>query len=196
MVRLKRLRDGEIRSNDAQNSCNDLAPNSQSRSSNTWTESNSTQAASHMESSQNQSQMQEPIEVESTDILEIIGNFYLAILLNYMLVRYYRVFIVGICFVYVDAEGRTKRKRGIQHAKDVWNLLAGERIIIKCNRFGQPLKKSGSILSGWLGLVARMGNWCPIGYKNWKVVPSRYKIDLLNLTRVIIFIFLIFIYNF
>ncbi|XP_020092167.1 uncharacterized protein LOC109712811 [Ananas comosus] len=154
MVRLKRSRDDKIRSNEVQNSCNDSAPISQSRSSNTMSESNSTQAASHLESSQNQPHIQETIEVESTDILEII-----------------------------DTEGRIKRKRGIQHAKDVWNLPMGERIVIKCNRFGQPLKKGGGILSGWLGLVARMGNWCPIGYKRWKIVPSRYKIDVLNLTR-------------
>lgn len=104
-------------------------------------------------------------------------------------------FNVVICFMFVDTEGRIKRKRGIQHAKDVWNLPMGERIVIKCNRFGQPLKKGGGILSGWLGLVARMGNWCPIGYKRWKIVPSRYKIDVLNLTRVIVFIVLTFIYK-
>lgn len=88
------------------------------------------------------------------------------------------------CFLFIDGEGRIRGKRGPTRAKEVWNLQAGERIIVKCNSKQQPIKKGGGILGGWLGTVARKGNLCPLNYKSWKAVPSTLKAGLIKLTRV------------
>ena len=47
------------------------------------------------------------------------------------------------------------KKRGGTRAKDVWTLPIGQKINVQYNNLGQPIKKSGSILGGWLGTVAR-----------------------------------------
>lgn len=77
-----------------------------------------------------------------------------------------------------------RTKRGVTRAKDVWSLPGGEKIVVSCNKFGQPVKKSGGILGGWLGTVARKANLCPIHYPTWKKMPNSFKINIINLTRV------------
>nr|CAD1841008.1 unnamed protein product [Ananas comosus var. bracteatus] len=83
----------------------------------------------------------------------------------------------------VDEQGNVRTKRGVTRAKDVWSLPGGEKIVVSCNKFGQPVKKSGGILGGWLGTVARKANLCPIHYPTWKKMPNSFKINIINLTR-------------
>nr|CAD1823252.1 unnamed protein product [Ananas comosus var. bracteatus] len=153
MAKLKRLRK-IAEDNNSQTSEDDAAH---------FSRFNSLQAAakptsSHMESSQSefsqtQPQVQESAETEYIDAVEII-----------------------------DSQGK-KRKKSIMHAKNVWSLPDGERVVIVCNLLGQPVKKSGGILGGWLGIIARRPNLCPIHYPSWKVMPLMFKTKLLLLTR-------------
>lgn len=84
-----------------------------------------------------------------------------------------------------DEQGNLKKRRGITRAKDVWTLPSGQRIKVEWNKFGQPIKKGGGILGGWLGTVARRGNMCPIHYISWKVMPLvPFKVDIIKMTRV------------
>ncbi|XP_020087977.1 uncharacterized protein LOC109709982 [Ananas comosus] len=48
---------------------------------------------------------------------------------------------------------------------------------------GPTGEKSGGILGGWLGIIARRPNLCPIHYPSWKVLPLMFKTKLLLLTR-------------
>lgn len=85
---------------------------------------------------------------------------------------------------YLDEQGNVKKKRKMR-AKDVWTLPASEKIKVECNQFGQPIKKAGGILGGWLGTVARRGNMCPIHYISWKIMPiDPFKLKIINVTRV------------
>nr|CAD1834708.1 unnamed protein product [Ananas comosus var. bracteatus] len=107
------------------------------------------------EPSEENSQVQESTNIEDDDTLEII-----------------------------DEQGNLKKKRGLTRAKDVWNLPSGQRIKVDWNKFGQPIKKGGGILGGWLGTVARRGNMCPIHYISWKVMPTvPFKLDIVKMTR-------------
>lgn len=96
----------------------------------------------------------------------------------------------------LDEQGSLRKKRGVTRAKDVWNLQSGQRIKVDCNKFGQPIKKGGGILGGWLGTVARRGNMCPIHYISWKIMPTvPFKLDIIKMTRVSIFELFDFIFD-
>nr|CAD1820336.1 unnamed protein product [Ananas comosus var. bracteatus] len=117
--------------------------------------SSENQPTSEREHSEDNPQEQEPTNVEDNDTLEII-----------------------------DEQYNLKKKRGVTRAKDVWTLPSGQRIKVEWNKFGQPIKKGGRILGGWLGTVARRGNMCPIHYISWKVMPLvPFKVDIIKMTR-------------
>lgn len=43
----------------------------------------------------------------------------------------------------------------------VWNLAEGKRIVVKCNKLGQPIGAESGVLGKFLGTVARNGGYCP-----------------------------------
>ena len=86
--------------------------------------------------------------------------------------------------IVIDNQGNIRRKRGPTRAKNLWNFPISERIIIKYNKFGQPIKKGGGILGGRLGTTAIKGNICPLNYKSWKAMPDAFKTNILKVTMV------------
>ncbi|KAK6162032.1 hypothetical protein DH2020_001873 [Rehmannia glutinosa] len=82
-----------------------------------------------------------------------------------------------------DPEGNMRKKRGGTRAKDVWTLPKGSKVVVQCNGWGKPIKKSGGILGGWLGTVARKKEFCSVEYSNWRKMPSEDKDILWKLTK-------------
>ncbi|XP_038974782.1 uncharacterized protein LOC103717942 [Phoenix dactylifera] len=80
--------------------------------------------------------------------------------------------------------GRVRRTRGPTRARDVWILREDEKIIVHCNELGQPIKKAASILSTFLGSVARKGQLFPLNYTKWNEMLSSYKVELLRVIEV------------
>nr|CAD1840598.1 unnamed protein product [Ananas comosus var. bracteatus] len=154
MARSKRLRQCEItREDEVQLNSNEPSPVSQTQ----HILEHYADASSNSDSdsaSENEPQVQEQGDHEYNDTLEI-----------------------------EDDQGHTTNKRGMTRAKDVWNLPNGQRIVIKCNKFGQPVKKEGGILGGWLGTLSRKENFCSLSYNSWKKVPNTVKTELIQLTR-------------
>lgn len=70
-------------------------------------------------------------------------------------------------------------------AKDVWTLPKGDKVVIECNTFGQPIKKGGGILGGWLGTVAKKPELCSVEFTDWRLMPREQKEHLLKLTKVV-----------
>ena len=81
------------------------------------------------------------------------------------------------------------KKRGSTRAKDVWTLPIGQKIVIQCNNMGQPIKKGGGIMGGWLGTVARKKEFCSIEYSSYKEMPKKKKDIVWELTTVIYIIY-------
>ncbi|CAD6204846.1 unnamed protein product [Miscanthus lutarioriparius] len=52
----------------------------------------------------------------------------------------------------------------------VWDLLGGDRIVVRCNMLGQPIGKEGGLLGQFLGTIARNGCYCPVSAKDWREV--------------------------
>ena len=77
-----------------------------------------------------------------------------------------------------------RTRQGPTQAKDVWKLPPGEKIIIRCNELGQPINRAGSLLSSFLGSVARKGQLCPLNYTKWNDMLPSYKVELLRLIQV------------
>ncbi|XP_020107842.1 uncharacterized protein LOC109723769 isoform X3 [Ananas comosus] len=154
MARSKRLRECEITTlNEVQLNSNEPSLVSQTQ----HTSEHDADASSNSDSdsaSENEPQVQEQADHEYNDTLDI-----------------------------EDDQGHTRKKRGMTRAKDVWNLPNGHKIIIKCNKFGQPVKKGGGILGGWLGTLSRKGSFCSLSYNSWKKVPNTVKTELIQLTR-------------
>ncbi|XP_038973457.1 uncharacterized protein LOC120105239 isoform X2 [Phoenix dactylifera] len=75
----------------------------------------------------------------------------------------------------LDGLGRVRRTRGPTRARDVWSLPEDEKIVVHCNELGQPIKNAASILSTFLGSVARKGQLCPLNYTKWNEMLPSYK---------------------
>lgn len=50
----------------------------------------------------------------------------------------------------------------------VWNMPAGQRIVVKCNEDSQPIGEEGAILGKFLGTIARNGGFCPLNINDWR----------------------------
>ncbi len=77
-----------------------------------------------------------------------------------------------------------RRTRGPTRAQDVWSLREDEKIAVQCNELGQPIKRAASILSTFLGSVARKGQLCPLNYTKWNEMLPSYKVELLKVIEV------------
>ncbi|CAD6225743.1 unnamed protein product [Miscanthus lutarioriparius] len=72
-----------------------------------------------------------------------------------------------------DGDKEPKKRKGtvLTH---VWDLLDGDRIVVRCNKLGQPIGKEGGLLGQFLGTIARNGGYCPVGAKDWRKVKKDY----------------------
>ncbi|XP_066384990.1 uncharacterized protein [Miscanthus floridulus] len=72
-----------------------------------------------------------------------------------------------------DGDKEPKKRKGtvLTH---VWDLLDGDRIVVRCNKLGQPIGKEGGLLGQFLGTIARNGGYCPVGAKDRRKVKKDY----------------------
>ena len=54
------------------------------------------------------------------------------------------------------------------------------KYFVEFNDLCQPLRKGGQILGRFIGSLAKMEAYCPVGYKNWKKVDAALKSKLLQ----------------
>ncbi|KAL2904986.1 Filamentous hemagglutinin [Bienertia sinuspersici] len=59
----------------------------------------------------------------------------------------------------------------------------GRRYFVEFNELHQPLRKGGHILVKFLGYIAKMGNYCPLGALTWRNVEKKLKFDILKKMR-------------
>ncbi|KAL2901074.1 Thiopurine S-methyltransferase [Bienertia sinuspersici] len=59
----------------------------------------------------------------------------------------------------------------------------GRTYFVEFNELHQPLRKGGHILVKFLGYIAKMGNYCPLGALTWRNVEKKLKFDILKKMR-------------
>ncbi|KAL2903507.1 hypothetical protein RDABS01_002217, partial [Bienertia sinuspersici] len=59
----------------------------------------------------------------------------------------------------------------------------GRRYFVEFNELHQPLRKGGHILVKFLGYIAKMGNYCPLGALTWHKVEKKLKCDIIKKMR-------------
>ena len=64
------------------------------------------------------------------------------------------------------------RTRGPTTLQYLWDLPAGKRIVVQCNKHGQPIGREGGVLGQFLGTVARNGGYCPLDKMDWRLVKK------------------------
>ncbi|XP_058068729.1 uncharacterized protein LOC131218062 [Magnolia sinica] len=74
-----------------------------------------------------------------------------------------------------------RRSRGPTRCHQVWNMREGQHIFITTNNLGQPVNENVSKLTNFLGTIARNGDYAPLTYSNWRVVPNEKKDDMYEL---------------
>ncbi|KAH1121920.1 hypothetical protein J1N35_005080 [Gossypium stocksii] len=72
---------------------------------------------------------------------------------------------------------RTRRGRGRTLLTDLYDLAPTERVKVRRNSHGQPV---GSVLVGYLGILARNANMLPINYESWHHMPDSNKNQALD----------------
>ncbi|KAL8512927.1 hypothetical protein ACS0TY_019186 [Phlomoides rotata] len=82
-------------------------------------------------------------------------------------------------------EGSTKKAhRGPTYMRNVWGRPSNlPRFHVEFNEFGQPIDGKDSNLCHFLGSIARNGRFCPIDVMDWREMPSRKKIDMLDAVK-------------
>ncbi|KAL2925368.1 Receptor-type guanylate cyclase gcy-22, partial [Bienertia sinuspersici] len=60
---------------------------------------------------------------------------------------------------------------------------SGRRYFVEFNELHQPIRKGGHILVKFLGYIAKMGNYCPLGALTWRKVEDKLKFDILKKMR-------------
>ncbi|XP_038984203.1 uncharacterized protein LOC120111350 [Phoenix dactylifera] len=123
---------------------------------------------------ESQSEYVPPADCPDMNDVHIQGNLIYIFYINFS----YNPWI--FYFIFIDGLGRVRRTRGPTRAWDVWSLREDEKIVVQCNELGQPIKRTASILSTFLGSVARMGQLCPLNYTKWNEMLPSYKVELLK----------------
>ncbi|KAL2898921.1 Vacuolar protein sorting/targeting protein 10 [Bienertia sinuspersici] len=82
----------------------------------------------------------------------------------------------------IDANGKVELVSGPMQPIDVLSSN-GRRYFVKFNVLHQPLRKGGHILVKFLGYIAKMGNYCPLGALTWRNVEKKLKFDILKKMR-------------
>ncbi|KAL2906369.1 Phosphoinositide phosphatase SAC8 [Bienertia sinuspersici] len=86
-------------------------------------------------------------------------------------------------YVVVDANGKVELVSAPIQPIDVLSSN-GRRYFVEFNELHQPIRKGGHILVKFLGFIAKMGNYCPLGELTWRKVKDKLKFDILKKMRV------------
>ncbi|KAG5554651.1 hypothetical protein RHGRI_012265 [Rhododendron griersonianum] len=89
---------------------------------------------------------------------------------------------------------KCNRVRGPTFMCKVWGQQEDERVKVSFNDKGQPISNN-SILSHFLGTIARNGKYAPLHYKSWSKMPRVYKDDMFALVLVSLIIIASFIWK-
>ncbi|KAL2900882.1 hypothetical protein RDABS01_025964 [Bienertia sinuspersici] len=81
-----------------------------------------------------------------------------------------------------DANGKVELVSGPIQPIDVLSSN-GRRYFVEFNELHQPLRKGGHILVKFLGYIAKMGNYCPLGALTWHKVEKKLKCDIIMKMR-------------
>ncbi|KAJ8426422.1 hypothetical protein Cgig2_023538 [Carnegiea gigantea] len=67
--------------------------------------------------------------------------------------------------------------------RDVMNYKEGVRFCVAFNNYNQPIRKGGYIFMRFLGYIARLERFCPIGMISWHKLNQMYKADIIEMIR-------------
>ncbi|KAJ8441165.1 hypothetical protein Cgig2_024894 [Carnegiea gigantea] len=73
--------------------------------------------------------------------------------------------------------------RSILH-RDVMNYKQAVRFCVAFNNYNQPIRKGGYIFVRFLGYIARLERFCPIGTSSWHKLNKTYKAGIVEMVRV------------
>ncbi|KAL2923551.1 SPBc2 prophage-derived uncharacterized protein YopZ [Bienertia sinuspersici] len=85
------------------------------------------------------------------------------------------------CFM-AYANGKLQFVSGLIQPIDILSNN-GVKYYVKFNEFHQPIRKDGHILVRFLGYIAKMAHYCPIGAITWHDVEKNLKVQIVNKMR-------------
>lgn len=88
---------------------------------------------------------------------------------------------------YVDAQGNISLVSGSIPIMDVWSNNS-VKYCVEFNEFRQPLRKGGSMLVKFIGSIAKVETYCPVGELNWHSVDKNLKAKMVDEIKVSIFL--------
>ncbi|XP_021755723.1 uncharacterized protein LOC110720933 isoform X2 [Chenopodium quinoa] len=82
----------------------------------------------------------------------------------------------------VDANGNVVYLSGSIQPIDVWSNN-GVRFYVEFNELYQPIRKGGHILIRFLGNIAKIETYCPLGEEDWHAIDEHFKKMIINEMR-------------
>ncbi|KAL2935328.1 SPBc2 prophage-derived uncharacterized protein YopZ [Bienertia sinuspersici] len=82
----------------------------------------------------------------------------------------------------VDASGKLQSVSGSIQPIDILSNN-GVKYYVEFNEFHQPIRKGGHILVRFLGYIAKMAHYCPIGAITWHDMEKNLKVQIVNKMR-------------
>lgn len=86
-------------------------------------------------------------------------------------------------FALLGVDGNYQLVSGPLQSIDIWNSV-GVKYFVQFNEFHQPIRKGGDLLVKFLGFIAKMEIYCPVGEKTWHWVDKGLKGDIIKKIRV------------
>jgi hypothetical protein len=77
-----------------------------------------------------------------------------------------------------------EKRRGPTLMTDIWNQPIEKRIVVRWNKYWQPVGDEASMLANFLGTIARNPRLCCLKYSDWRKVPKKDKERLLDIVKV------------
>ncbi|KAJ8441793.1 hypothetical protein Cgig2_021483 [Carnegiea gigantea] len=81
----------------------------------------------------------------------------------------------------IDDQGNKEVIKGSILPRDVMNYKQGVRFCVAFNNCNQPIRKGGYIFVRFLGYIARLERFCPIGTISWHKLDKTYKADIIEM---------------
>ncbi|XP_058722770.1 uncharacterized protein LOC131594610 [Vicia villosa] len=76
-----------------------------------------------------------------------------------------------------------KKTRGYSHMLDVWDMPAGEFILVEVDTLGNPIGWEGKTLLNAIGSLVRRHQCAPINYLSWKDMSESYITSMIDLIK-------------
>ncbi|KAL8202073.1 hypothetical protein R6Q57_011220 [Mikania cordata] len=90
---------------------------------------------------------------------------------------------LGIINIAMSFKSAPKKVRGYSTKAQTWKMDSTQRIVVRFNKFGKPVRDEANELAQFLGTLVRVCDHVSIVYPDWRKVHAQNKEDMYSLVK-------------